>query len=209
MNVSLLPQELNAEKGASMKYDAIVDKYLGLLKHDYTTSELSIAGTAVAFHCDKFNTRILKNLEDVMGFDKAAKMLFEMARLTTYNSFKNIMETTEAGQDIKALSKKEQIEAFLEIFKALAYGAIVNVEYTPERSLFSSEHSYLAEGWLENKRSWKLDAREGPSCHDIRGHLAAVMAIVEGKSVDAYTVSETQCRSFKDGSICEFVAEVK
>ena len=192
-----------------MKYDAIVSKYLGLQKFDYSTSELSIAGTAVSFHCDKFNTRILKNLEDVMGYDKAASMLFEKAQKTTYDSFKHIMDETEVGQDINAFSKKEQIEAFLEIFKALAYGAIKIVEYSPERSVFSSEHAYLAEGWLENKKKWMLDERDGPACHDIRGHLAAVMALVEGKHFDAYTVKETQCRSFEDGTICEFVAEVK
>lgn len=192
-----------------MAYDEIVAKYLGLMEFDASRSNLSIAGTAVSFHCDKFNTRILKNLEDVMGYERAAQMLCNMAEKTTYDALKYVLDETDAGKDIKALPKKEQVEAFLDLFKALAYGAIVINEYSADRAVFSSDHSYLAEGWLENQERWNLDEREGPACHDIRGHLAAVMALVEDKAPDAYAVVETSCRAFKDGKVCEFIAEVK
>lgn len=191
-----------------MKYDAIVGKYLGLLEFDQEKSKLSIAGTAVSYHCDKFNTRILKNLEDVMGYKRAGEMLSKMAAKTTYDAMKYVLNETEAGSDIKTLTKKEQIEAFLEILKALAYGSIELVEYDSSKAIFQSKHSYLAEGWLENEKRWKLDLREGPACHDIRGHLSAIMAMVEGKPLNTFTVQETSCRTFEDSPVCKFVAEV-
>lgn len=189
-------------------YEAIVDKYLGLKEFDQKKSKLSIAGTPVSYHCDKFNTRILKNLEDVMGYARAGEMLSKMAQKTTYDSMKYVLDETEVGADIKTLGKKEQLEAFLEILSALAYGSIELVEYSTNLSTFQSKHSYLAEGWLENKKSWKLDEREGPACHDIRGHLSAIMALVEEKPIEAYSVKEITCRTYENAPICKFIAEV-
>jgi len=195
-------------EGLQIMYEAIVDKYLGLMEFDGEKSKLSIAGTAVSFHCDKFNTRILKNFEDVMGYSRAGEMLAKMAQKTTYDAMKYVLNETDAGANIKALGEKEQLEAFLEILSALAYGSIKLVEYGDNLITFQSEHSYLAEGWLENKKRWKLDEREGPACHDIRGHLSAIIALIKGKPFDAYTVQEITCRAHQDAANCKFIAEV-
>ena len=131
-----------------------------------------------------------------------------MAQKTTYDAMKYVLNETDVGIDIKALGKKEQLEAFLEILSALAYGSIELVKFEDKMITFQSKHSYLAEGWIENKKKWKLDEREGPACHDIRGHLSAIIALIEKKPFDAYTVQEVSCRVYKDAAVCKFVAEV-
>lgn len=192
-----------------MAYEEVVNGFLKTMAFDQNRSRLSIAGTEVSFHCDKFNTRILKNFEDVMGYEDAANLLFEMAERTTYDSLKKLLSDTPLGDEFKSLSPEDKIGATFEIFKVLAYGSIVPEEITSDKAVFTSKHSYLAEGWLENRDNWHLDERLGPACHDIRGHLAAVMELVFDKEPGSYKVTEKQCRAYKDASICEFVVEVK
>jgi predicted hydrocarbon binding protein len=187
----------------------IVNAFLGTLAFDKQTSQLGLGGAAVAFHCDKFNTRILKNFEDVIGYEGGGELLFRMAERTTYSALERFLCAGPAASVFGALDLRGRLEAIFELFKALAYGAVEIVELSPEKARFTSKTSYLAEGWLENKSRWNLDEREGPACHDIRGHLAAAMALSTGKPQGSYRTRETQCRAYKNATICEFVVEVK
>ncbi len=187
----------------------LVDTYLSTLTFDPAKSRLEIAGGPVAFHCDKFNTRILKNFEDVIGYERGGDLLYRMAECTTYASLQRFLCAGAGAPFFSGLELRARVDAALELFKVRAYGAVEIADFAPEKIRFTSKTSYLAAGWLENKERWNLDEREGPACHDIRGHLAAALAVATGKPVGAYRVVETQCRAYKNAPICEFVAEVK
>ncbi len=191
-----------------MAHEALVNAYLATLKHDQDRSRLELGGIEVSFHCDKFNTRILKNFEDVMGYHEGGKVLASCAEATTYEALRKFLGAGEAAAIFAPLPLGARLEAIFELFKVLAYGAVETLEASPEGARFMSRTSYLAEGWLENKERWHLDEREGPACHDIRGHLAAAMAIATGKPQGSFKVQETKCRAFKGADVCEFVVEV-
>jgi hypothetical protein len=53
----------------------VKEAFLGSVKADADKSRLEFGGTEVSFHCDKFNTRVVKGLEDVVGVDDAHKLL--------------------------------------------------------------------------------------------------------------------------------------
>lgn len=192
-----------------MAYETLTSLYLSTLSFDSQHSRLDIGGTAVAFHCDKFNTRILKNFEDVMGYQEGGQLLASTAERTSYVALEHFLGSGAGATQFAPLDLAERLEAICELFKVLAYGAISLVEATPERCVFESATSYLAAGWLENRERWHLDEREGPACHDVRGHLAAAVALAAGKPEGSYMVSETGCRAYQDGPVCRFVAEVK
>jgi len=192
-----------------MAYETISNAYLSTLAFDPERSRLQIGGSEVSFHCDKFNTRILKNFEDIMGYQEGGQLLFEASEHTTYDMLNAFLSQPPASTEFATLDLRQRLEAIFELFKVLAYGAITVKTATAEQACFSSATSYLAEGWLENQERWHLDEREGPACHDIRGHLAAAMALAVGKPRGSYKVSETECRVYKNGRSCEFAAEVR
>jgi len=178
----------------------ILNRYLGTLSFDAERSRLEIGGTEVAYHCDKFNTRILKNIEDVMGYEDGSKLLREWAEKTTHESLESFL-----GKDseFQALDPRGRMETILEIFKILAYGAISIKSFGETGAVFTSPHSYLAEGWLENRKAWGWTLRQGPACHDMCGHLAAAMCIAFGKPVGSFLAQETSCRTM-DAAECVF-----
>ncbi|HRY61444.1 MAG TPA: hypothetical protein P5266_04535 [Candidatus Fermentibacter sp.] len=183
-----------------MAYDSIVNRYLGTLGFDADRSRLAIGGVEVAFHCDKFNTRILKNIEDVMGYEDGGRLLREWAEKTTHESLAKFFK---GDSEFAALAPRGRVEAILELFKVLAYGAVSIKSFGDGGAVFSSPYSYLAEGWLENKKAWGWTLRQGPACHDMCGHLAAAMSIAFGKPIGAFTAVETSCRTM-DAPECVF-----
>ncbi|MDX9723958.1 MAG: hypothetical protein RBU37_24625 [Myxococcota bacterium] len=191
----------------------MLERYFGAsgaaLSFDAARSALSLSGDRVAFHCDKFNTRILKNFEDVMGYEDGGKLLCDMAASTTYAALNRALVEGENAAAFAALDLRGKLEAITEYFKLLAYGAIEIVELSPTQAKVVSSHSYLAEGWLENKKRWNLDERMGPACHDLRGHLAAAMCICTGRPLGSFHCTETLCRAYKNGERCEFTVEVQ
>lgn len=189
-----------------MSYDGIVKAYLDTLGLNREKSTLSVGGVDVAFHCDKFNTRILKNIEDVMGYEEGSALLKEWALKTTYKALGSFLIGGAGAGGFAVLSSREKLEAQFELFKVLAYGAVTIDSLTESSGVFSSKTSYLAEGWLENKKSWGWDTRQGPACHDMCGHIAAAMALAHGKPQGAFTVSETACRTM-GADVCAFEAE--
>jgi hypothetical protein len=158
-------------------------------------SRLMIGGTEMAFHCDKFNTRICKNLEDAS------------AEQTTHAFLTQFLDDGDRKAQFEALSPQERLQTIFGIFKVLAYGALEIVELSEEKSVFRSASTYLSEGWRENQKRWRWVDREDPACHDIRGHLSAAMALAFDKPVGSYDLVETKCRAMGQDA-CEFVAEV-
>ncbi|MDZ7262269.1 MAG: 4-vinyl reductase [candidate division KSB1 bacterium] len=185
----------------------IVSAYLSTLDFIPERSRLELGKVEVSFHCDKFNTRILKNFEDVLGVEKGGDLLQKTAERTTYEALKKFLDSESVQSKFEALSHQDKAATLLEIFKIPAYGAIEIVTLAPEKSTFISKSSYLAEGWLENKRKWNWEDRQHPACHDIRGHLGAVLSIVYNQPIGTYTITETKCRA-KGDTVCEFIGEV-
>lgn len=192
-----------------MAYDTLTRSVLSTLSFDAERSRLELGGAPFGFHADAYNTRVLRICEDMMGYQEAGRLLYECAEATTYELLKKTLLDGPGKGEFQALSLTERLEAVFEIYKALAYGAILVAAASPDRARFTSASSYLAEGWLENKERWHLDDREGPACHDICGHIAAAMAVAAGKPPGSYRVTEVQCRSYRNGALCEFLAEVR
>ncbi|MBD3290937.1 hypothetical protein GF337_19175 [candidate division KSB1 bacterium] len=185
----------------------ILSSYADTLNFIPEKSRLELGSVEVSYHCDKFNTRILKNFEDVLGFDKGGMLLQKAAEFTTYEALKKFLDQTEIKANFDAMSTEDKTLTILEMFKIPAYGAIEISSLSPEKSVFISKSSYLAEGWLENKEKFNWEDRKQPVCHDICGHLCAVLSIVYDKPAGSFKMSETKCRA-KGDDICEFVSEV-
>lgn len=178
-----------------MAHEALVKAYLDTMAFDQEKSTLSLGGTPVSFHCDKFNTRILKNIEDVMGYEDGSRLLKKWAAQTTYEALTRFLVEGPGAAHFSGLDPKARLEAIFELFKVLAYGAVKIVSVDEKKAVFSSATSYLAEGWLENKKNWGWETRHGPACHDLAGHLVAAMALAYGKPFTAYAARETSCRT--------------
>ncbi len=185
----------------------VVSSYAETLNFIPEKSRLELGSVEVSYHCDKFNTRILKNFEDVLGFEKGSLLLKKASESTTYDSLKIFLNQDDIKVNFDGLSQEEKVKTILEMFKVSAYGAIEVSGLSPEKSVFVSKSSYMAEGWLENKDKFNWEDRELPVCHDISGYLCAVLSIVYDKPVSSYQMTETKCRA-KGDDICEFVAEV-
>lgn len=185
----------------------VVTSYAETLNFIPEKSRLELGSVEVSYHCDKFNTRILKNFEDVLGFDKGSILLKKGAETTTYDALKKFLNQDDIKANFDGLSPEDKVKTIFEMFKVSAYGALEVSSLSPEKSVFISKSSYLAEGWLENKEKFNWADRDLPVCHDISGHLCAVLSIVYAKPVGSFKIIETKCRA-KGDDICEFVAEV-
>lgn len=185
----------------------IVSAYGGTMEIDAAKSRIRIGGHEVAFHCDKFNTRIIKGLEDVVGVKDAAKLLIESSEQAAYGMFTDFFQgDTKAAFD--ALAPEDKMATLIEIGKMLGYGAVTVNSVSDAGGDFTSPSSYLAEGWLENMNRWNWKLRDNPACYDMSGYLAAALAYSYGKEPGTYKVLEGNCRA-KGDDVCTFKAEVK
>ncbi len=174
------------------------------MSFDRARSRLSIGGSEVSFHCDKFNTRIRKNFEDVLGNESAGTLLFEMAERTTYEWFKTYLAGPSVGPSFQGLSPREQAEVILQLFGVLAYGAVAIEEISEQRALFTSKHSYLAEGGWRTRRggtSMSDQARRvttsvGISPHSWRSCATRSLGRIVSQSADAGRTRMLPCASF-------------
>lgn len=185
----------------------IVAAYGGSMEIDAAHSRIRIGGHEVAFHCDKFNTRIIKGLEDVIGVDDARNLLVTSAENAAYKMFSDFL-VGDHKASFDGLSPEDKIATLLEIGKKLGYGSATAKSVSDSGGEFSAPHSYLAEGWLENMDRWNWKLRENPVCSDMSGFLQAVLAFSFGKPAGSYKVTETTCKA-KGDDACTFKAEVK
>jgi predicted hydrocarbon binding protein len=186
----------------------IVRAYGASLEIDAKRSRIRIGGHEVSFHCDKFNTRIIKGFEDVVGFDDAGRLLAASAEQASYKMFSDFFAGGGQLDAFNALSAQDRLATLFEMGKLLGYGA-VNIESVSEtQATFVSPSSYLAEGWLENQERWNWKPRKNPVCYDMNGFLQAALAFVFAKPEGSYKVTETTCRA-KGDQVCTFKAEVK
>jgi hypothetical protein len=171
-------------------------------------SRIQAGGAEVSLHCDKFNTRILKGLEDVAGFEKAREIIATSAEKTTIDLLNKYLASANVKEAFDSLSVDDKLKAVFEIFKVLGYGALDAVSVSETSGKFVSKSTYISEGWLENEKKWKWSKRSEPVCHDVIGYLQGALAIVYGKAPGTYTVKETSCRAKGDPQ-CEFQMEGK
>ena len=186
----------------------VKEAFLGTIKADADKSRLEFGGTEVSFHCDKFNTRVVKGLEDVVGVDDAHNLLSRQAEITHHAFLQKFFVDGPGAEAFSALSPEDKLAAIFEIYKVLAYGAFEGNGIGEAGGKVTSKSSYVAEGWLENLERWNWTLRENPVCHDACGQIAAALAVAFGKPAETYSVTETTCRA-KGDDICEFVVEVK
>lgn len=185
----------------------IVQAYGATMEIDAAHSRIRMGGHEVAFHCDKFNTRIIKGLEDVIGIQDAAKLLIDSAEKSSYQMFADFFQgDNKAAFD--GLSPEDKLDTLIEMGKMLGYGGVDVKTLSDKGGEFSSPYSYLAEGWLENKDRWNWSLRKNPVCYDMSGFLQAALAFIYGKKPSSYSVTETSCRAQGD-KLCTFKAEVK
>jgi V4R domain-containing protein len=171
-------------------------------------SRLEVGSVEASLHCDKFNTRIIKGLEDVIGFKDAQKILSETAEKSTYNLLNAYLSSAQIADSFNSLSPEDKLNVIFELFKVLGYGALKISSINENSGKFVSKSTYLSEGWLENERKWKWAKRENPVCHDVIGYLQSALSLVYGKEPGAFKVTETSCRT-KGDEQCEFNMEVK
>jgi hypothetical protein len=171
-------------------------------------SRLEFGGAEVSFHCDKFNTRVVKGLEDVVGFNDANRILASISEKSHYDLLTTFLNSGDAADDFASLSPEDKVASIFEIYKVFAYGSFDSSGIGESGGIVTSGSSYVAEGWLENMERWNWELRGKPVCHDACGHIAAAVGFAYGKPAGTYTVTETKCRSMGD-DLCEFKVEVK
>jgi hypothetical protein len=186
----------------------IRDLLISTIKVYPERSRLEFGGCEVSFHCDKFNTRVVKGLEDVIGFEEAKNLLSATSEKTHYDMLKSFLIDGAGKEKFSGLSPEDRLAAVFDVFKVFAYGAFNGKEVKAGGGKVTSPTSYVAEGWLENLERWKWKLRDNPVCHDACGQIAAALSIVYDKPIGTYKVNETRCRA-KGDDICEFTVEVK
>lgn len=177
------------------------DTVIGNVSVNAEKSELKIGSEVFAYHCDKFNTRILKGLEDTLGFEKARELLFKSAEKTTLGVLKGLNDI------LVGATPQEKLASIFELYKVLGHGNISLVEFGDKKSKVISDPSYMAEGWKENQEKWNWSKRENPVCHDQSGAIAAAFELALGKNVGEVKVTETVCHTM-GSQACEFDVEV-
>jgi len=185
----------------------IVSAYGGTMVIDAGKSRIRIGGHEVSFHCDKFNTRIIKGFEDVVGIEDASRLLCASAEQSSYKMFTDFFQGNQR-QAFDSLPPEDKVATLLEMGKILGYGAVNIDSISASGGQFTSPYSYLAEGWLENLSRWNWKLRTAPVCYDMCGFIQASLAFIFGKKPGSYKVAETTCRA-KGDKVCTFKAEVK
>ncbi len=178
---------------------AIRDRVAQTMVIDAQKGRISIGDVNIAFHCDKFNTRIIKGFEDTLGYEKTRVLLFKVAEETTYDGFCGFLkEMMEGKSPIVAFSLAN------ELFKTLGYG---NFEVIEINGKVRGNTAYTAEGWIENQAKWGWERRKCPVCHFEAGVIAAAWEIIHGLPKGSASVAERACRAMGDPT-CEFSIEV-
>jgi len=170
-------------------------------------SRLDAGYTEVAYHCDKFNTRIIKGMEDILGLEAGRDLVASAAEKSTHVMLGRFFEHERVKAAFAALDAHEKLELCLRIFALLGYGKVVVRELSETKVVMTAAHSYLAEGWLENQERWHWLQRQQPVCHDTCGYLAAALCWATGNRPGTYNVVETTCCA-AGADVCTFVSEV-
>ncbi len=185
--------------------DPIVDLIKNQIYVDPEHSRIKFGAADIAYHCDKFATRITKGLEDVLGIEKTSALLNQSA---AESNFANFQAGLSVDDTFSNMSVPEKMDVILAIYNVLGHGAITLEKNDGTSTKAHSKHSYLAEGFIENMEHWQWKKREEPFCHEMCGDLRAAFASATGKDLSDITVKEIQCRTMGSDE-CVFEVEVK
>lgn len=89
---------------------------------DGKLGRIKIGSIDVAYHCDKFNTRIVKGFEDTLGFEKARDMIHKTSEETFFDAVSEYVKSATSG-----MQPADIMKTIFEMFKTLGYGNF-NVE---------------------------------------------------------------------------------
>lgn len=184
--------------------DAIIHQIQAAVEIDPVRSRIQLAGHEVAYHCEKFSTRIIRGLEDVLGVEEANALIQQAAAESLY---KPLAQLPEAQPEWASMPRQERLALIFSVFKMLGYGAVGLAETNGNRTRVTSANSYLAEGFFENAEQWRWSKRSAPFCHDMCGYLRAAFAVSDGVPLEQVTVREGTCRT-TGAELCTFEVEV-
>jgi hypothetical protein len=171
---------------------------------DAETSRMSLGKLEIAYHCERFATRVTKGMEDIIGIDQAAEMIRNAAATNMYDSMINGIGSYP---QFLAMSIPQRLDTYIGIYKVVGFGDIDVDDASGCSTMAHSHHSFLAEGYLENMAAWQWKPRQVPFCHEMCGYIQALFAIATQKELAAITVRETECRTMGKES-CIFKVEV-
>ncbi len=163
------------------------EKLIGNISIDPETSKFLIEGEAFAYHCDKFNTRILKGFEDTLGHEKTKELLFKSAESSCYDVLKGLFDLLEGD------TPTDKMKSVFEMCKVLGHGDFHIKDINETGGTVIAKKAYMVEGWLENQERWHWHKRTDTICHDSCGAIAAAFEIANGLDKGTVTVTETEC----------------
>jgi len=184
--------------------DALISQIQASAEIDPARSRIKLAGSEVAYHCEKFSTRIIRGLEDVLGIEEANALIQQAAAESLYEP---LSETLGSQPGWETMPRSERLALIFAVFKMLGYGSVSIATANGNVTQVVSPNSYLAEGFFENAQQWRWSKRTTPFCHDMCGYLRAAFAVSDGVSLDKVKVTETTCRT-TGAEICTFQVEV-
>lgn len=182
----------------------IIERLKSTITIDADHSRIKISNTDIAYHCDKFATRITKGLEDVLGFEETVALINKY----TAESMMSTLEPLAKAPTFTALPVSEKLDTLLEIYKMLGNGAVTLEKSDGTSTKAHTKYSYLAESFIENMDRWQWKFRSEPFCHEMSGNLCGAFAISTGKELANISVKEVKCRTM-GADECVFEVEVK
>lgn len=184
--------------------NTIIQQIQAAVEIDAERSRIRLAGHEVAYHCEKFSTRIIRGLEDVLGVEEANALIQQTAAESLYKALAQLPETQPGWA---TMPRAERLALLFAVFKMLGYGAVRVAATNGNRTQVTSANSYLAQGFFENAEQWRWSKRSAPFCHDMCGYLRAAFAVSDGVPLDRVAVKETTCRTM-GAEVCTFEVEV-
>jgi predicted hydrocarbon binding protein len=140
----------------------------------YLNDQLSV------LHCHHYATLYCPLADDV-DFVEGKKLLASVAESCFYNVLNDYVTKHEISSTSDIVTIAE------EYFAAMGLGKMNVVHVGSESGEVELVHSHVDEGWIK-----KWGKRDQPVNFIAQGYIAAVAAVINGKSAESYVVSEQE-----------------
>ncbi len=155
-------------------------------------STVSLSGVPVAMHCHHYNINLQNMLETTLGPD-GVDLMYKSAEESAYLMLREYFRHYP-----RLRSRKSKIEVACSIYQNCGLGILYFVTLNEKGGKALSRSSHHVTGWLA-----KHGRRDTPGCHFTRGWIAGFCAMLYGRPLGTYNVTEHTCKMMRD-EICTF-----
>ena len=180
----------------------IRDEMISILKINDENGSVMFGPVTVAYHCDTFNTRIIKGFEDTLGYEHARELVLTTTEISTYDPLSDMLNAKTQG-----MSFEDSLKVAFDFYRVIGCGSFELVELKGKGGKVKGV-TFTAEGWFEKETKWNWNARKEPVCHVEAGLIATVWEVLNKLPKGSVSVKETACKAVGNPE-CIFEVEVK